>query len=106
MGKHKNWMSVYDAKSLTPEIERLIANAATLQKRDKEEGVGRDVGSCVLGAGIAIEFREYKKRNSVTKVVISQAFQGNVGSYQVAKNALKYLQDNGVNAFWYDGIMD
>lgn len=55
-----------------------------------------DRGTCVLGAGIAVDGR----------VVIRQVAQGNVSSHAAAKPAIEFLRKHGFSARWDDGIMD
>jgi hypothetical protein len=106
MSKHANWMSVYDAKSYTRTIQGLIGQAEAMMREDVASGKFRDVGSCVLGAGLAIEYRHPRKRKSELMVVIHAPYHGNVGSYQACERAMKFLKENGVNVEWYDGILD
>jgi hypothetical protein len=67
---------------------------------------GRDQGTCVLGAGVAVWYVPPRCRNPVRKILIRAPFQGNVGSYRACERALKLLQSAGVDAFWYDGVID
>jgi hypothetical protein len=63
---------------------------------DEDAKTCQDRGTCVLGAGITIAGRR----------VIGAPFQGNLGSYEACKRAIKYLNENGFRAYWYDGVMD
>ena len=66
----------------------------------------RDEGTCVLGAGIAVWVKERYARNSSVRILIRAPFQGNVGSAKSCDRALAYLKEQGIAAFWHDGVMD
>ena len=55
-----------------------------------------DRGTSVILAGIKVD----------GSVVIKQVNQGNLSSYAAAKPAIKFLNEHGIDACWYDGIMD
>jgi hypothetical protein len=68
--------------------------------------LGSDVGTCVLGAGVALDVIPKGGRIARRRIVIDAPFQGNVGSRLACENALALLVDAGLDAYWYDGIMD
>jgi hypothetical protein len=65
-----------------------------------------DYGTCVLGAGIKINFIWPRCRKPRERILISQPFQGNVSNYRALKTALDYLQSKGVDCFYDDGRVD
>jgi hypothetical protein len=67
---------------------------------------GRDEGTCVLGAGVAIYVIPKGARNPRMRLLTQAPFQGNVGSFRASQRALAMIQDNLEGAFWYDGVMD
>lgn len=85
-----------------------FARAAMLVGVDAAKG--RDEGTCVIGAGIAIWrtklLRTSRTRASARLVVIPAPFQGNTGSRKACERALAYLRQVGVECEWYDGNMD
>ena len=74
----------------------LLRKAEQIMLSEWRENEYEDRGTCVLGAGIMVN----------GSVAISQVTQGNMSSYSAAKPAIKFLNDNGIDARWYDGIMD
>ena len=96
-------MKTYKHKELL-NLERLIFNANVLSSRDAQET--HDQGTCVLGSGIALYVVPPRCRNAKMKVVVPGLFQGNVSNRKHLENALKYLQSNGVECFYFDGYID
>lgn len=75
------------------------------QKMVNEDAkVTQDRGTCVLGAGIVTSQRTPRFGHPL--VSIRSPFQGNMGGYHACQRAIKYLNDNGIPAIWYDGVMD
>ncbi len=67
---------------------------------------GKDEGTSVLGAGIAVDVVPKRCRIPQRRILIDAPFQGNVGSQHACKRALVLLKIAGLDAYWYDGIMD
>ena len=84
--------------------EEVIADAKRVVADDASRC--RDEGSCVLGAGIAIDVLPKRCRLPQRRILISAPFQGNVGSQKACKRALALLRISGLDAYWYDGIID
>jgi hypothetical protein len=84
----------------------LFDHARALVAEDAAKG--RDEGTSVLGAGIAVRYRAPRKRagSYVRKIVVAAPFQGNVGSSRASQRALEYLRTSGVDVYWDDGRMD
>jgi hypothetical protein len=80
--------------------------AAARRMIEQDRGLFRDEGTCVLGAGIAVYAVPPRCRKPKLTLLIDAPFQGNVGSAKASERALKWLQGQGVEAFWYDGTMD
>lgn len=66
----------------------------------------RDEGSCVLGAGVAIDVVPKGCRIPRRVIVVGAPFQGNVGSEKACVRAVEILRTSGLDAYWYDGILD
>jgi len=82
-----------------------IEGARAVAREDASRG--RDEGTCVLGAGVAVWALPSRARYPRRKVLIDAPFQGNVGSYHACQRALAVLQAAGLEgASWYDGVMD
>ena len=82
----------------------VIAQAKALVAEDVK--IGRDEGTCVLGAGIAIHVIPKRARYPRTRILIDAPFQGNVGSRKACERGLALLRAAGLDAFWHDGRMD
>jgi hypothetical protein len=67
-----------------------------------------DSGTCVIGAGIAVNYRGPRRRVTSDKVVASASrfFQGNSSQHRACERALAHLQAAGLDVFWNDGRMD
>jgi hypothetical protein len=90
-----------------PELQRvrkLGRQAALMVSEDKFKY--RDRGSCVLGAGIAIYSVHKGSRKPKMELLTQAPFQGNVGSFEASERALRWLKEQAVDCFWYDGIID
>lgn len=74
----------------------LLREAEQIMHVEWESNGYDDRGTCVLGAGIAVD----------GTVAIRQVTQGNVSSHAAAKPAIKFLKEHGIDARWDDGIMD
>ncbi len=74
----------------------LLREAERMVHAEWEANGYEDSGTCVIGAGIAID----------GTVAIKQVSQGNMSSYAAAKPAIKFLKENGIDAYWDDGRMD
>lgn len=74
----------------------LLREAERIMHVEWESNGYDDRGTCVLGAGIAVD----------GVVAIRQVTQGNVSSHAAAKPAIKFLKEHGIDARWDDGIMD
>jgi hypothetical protein len=86
-------------------ISHLISEAQQMAIRDADNV--EDKGTCVLGAGIAVNYRGPRKRYDRTKVIVSSGrHQGNCAQHASCARALQFLRDNGVDAWWHDGAMD
>lgn len=89
------------------ELQKVIALAREAQRMVDEDALqNSDEGTCVLGAGIAVYGIRPRCRKPVMMTLTRQPFQGNVGSYRASQRALRWLQNQGVEAFWNDGAMD
>lgn len=60
----------------------------------------------MLGAGIVIDYQAPKAKRTERKLLVAAPFQGNVGSRRACDRALLFLQRQGIDARWYDGVMD
>lgn len=90
-------MSYYIAPQISNSNRKNLLKEAERIMHDEWEANGYDDrGTCVLGAGIAVD----------GSVAIKQVTQGNVSSYAAAKPAIKFLNEHGIDAHWDDGIMD
>lgn len=85
-----------------PRIVALIATAQEMTATDAKRET--DQGTCVLGAGIAIDVKVGRKERR--RIVVGAPFQGNVGSFRACARALAFLQSEGLDAYWHDGNMD
>src|SRR3990172_8276190 len=72
----------------------------------EDAAIGRDEGTCVLGAGIAVRVIRKRARYPRTRILIDAPFQGNVGSRKACERGLALLRAAGLDAFWHDGRMD
>jgi len=82
-----------------------IAAADLLSREDAARG--RDEGTCVLGAGVAIWTLPPRARNPKRAILVHAPFQGNVGSQKACRRALAVIREAGLEgAVWYDGVMD
>lgn len=75
---------------------RLLHEAERIMHAEWEANGCDDRGTCVLGAGIAVD----------GTVAIRQVTQGNMSSHAAAKPAIKFLKEQGIDARWDDGFMD
>ena len=96
-------MKIYSEQELRA-LGPVIDQAATIAAEDAKKF--RDEGTCVLGAGICVMHKPPRKRNAVRERLVYAPFQGNVGSNRACERALAFLIESGVDAFWYDGVMD
>lgn len=89
--------------------ERRIVVARLLVRASIAAGA-RDLGTCVLGAGIALDVaspkRPRKKERGARRILIPAPFQGNIGSQDACAAALAFLRDEGLAVYWYDGAID
>lgn len=81
-----------------------IAEANAMATADA--AVGRDTGTCVLGAGVAVYVVPKGCRVDRRRILIDAPFQGNVGSRIACTRALEHLRSAGLDVFWHDGRMD
>jgi hypothetical protein len=81
-----------------------ISDARKVAEHDAK--IGRDEGTCVLGAGVAVDVLPRGCRRPQRRIVISAPFQGNIGSLNACRRALALLIIAGLDAYWYDGVMD
>ena len=66
-----------------------------------------DAGSCCGGKGLEVDFVAPRQRYPRTINIVSCNFvQGNISAYGSHGPALKYLQENGIDARYNDGWMD
>jgi len=86
------------------DLHELAGHARCMVQEDAKKC--RDEGTCVLGAGIAVYAIPDGCRNPRKVLLTDAPFQGNVGSYKASKRALEWLKSQGVEAYWYDGVMD
>ena len=77
-------------------FDNLLREAERIMHVEHEANGYDDRGTCVLGAGIAVDGR----------VVIMQVSQGNCSAHAAAKPAIEFLREHGFSARWDDGIMD
>ncbi len=100
------WINCYEEKDLaagTP-TGMLFEEAKLMVAEDAKKG--RDEGTCVLGAGITVNYVAKGARTPGSYFVTHAPFQGNVGSYRASQRALEFLKEKGVDARWDDGRMD
>ena len=81
-----------------------VAHAQTMVDQDAKSI--RDGGTCVLGAGIAVMAIPKGCRKPKQIILVQAAFQGEGPSFQAAQRAIHWLKQEGVDAYWYGGIMD
>jgi hypothetical protein len=91
-----------DLAALAP----VLVKAEEIMRWDVASKKFRDDGTCVLGAGVAIDVLPPRARNPRRQVVVHAPYQGNVGSYNACQRAAAYLRMMGVACYWYDGVMD
>lgn len=90
-----------------PELLSHAGAIETASRMARRDAVGvRDQGTCVLGAGIAVDVVGHGKRKATRRVIIHAPFQGNVASYKACQRACNYLREKGLDCYWYDGVMD
>lgn len=72
-----------------------------------DQRVERDEGTCVTGAGIAVEYLPPRSRYPRTLIIVrSYRWQGNIAQYKACEVTLKWLQEIGIDCYWHDGTMD
>ena len=94
-----------ELKDVILEAERVWKDAS----REEFQKIG-DVGSCIIGDGVAISYLGPRKRKPVTKIIISSnavaCAQGSAHYEKHKDKALQVLKDNGVDCFYSWGRMD
>jgi protein tyrosine phosphatase len=98
-------------EAYTPtELESLKHHGAIAQniwyQAWKDQGA-QDNGTCTGGKGLRVWYIPKGKRKP-QEVAISRCdwVQGNISASRSKDPALRYLEDKGINAFYYDGWMD
>ena len=93
------------------DLQGLAAQAQTMVQEDAKRF--RDEGTCVLGAGIAVQAipngsgEAAQGCHKPRQILLTEApFQGNLGSQRASDRALAWLKEQGIDAYWYDGRMD
>lgn len=82
----------------------LLSRAAAMVSEDARQL--DDVGTCVLGAGVYV-WRVYPRRRRPERyLVLGAPFQGNLSTQRATRRAMEYLQSEGVDCWYYDGVMD
>lgn len=89
-----------DLAKLAPVIDK----ARALMERELHNH--EDAGTCVGGAGVAVNYVGPRQRKMSRKILVSAPFQGNTGSWHATRSATKFLELNGMDVHWYDGWMD
>ena len=91
----------------TPELTEFL-KGVTNRANQLRDLSAHDEGTCVLGAGIAIQVFYPRKRIPSQLILIHAPFQGNVGSFKALKPVLEYIKKEfpQLNARWEDGNMD
>jgi hypothetical protein len=84
--------------------ESFVVNAVGMVSEDAANT--KDSGTCVLGAGIAVNVLPARCRVPRRRILVPAPFQGNVASYEASKRAILALRAAGLDAYWYDGTMD
>jgi hypothetical protein len=104
-------MPVYKDKDLK-EKAGIISQARALWRLRCEEYVAKhgDVGSCVIGAGIEVDYLPPRCRHVRCKCIISAddvaAAQGSITWETSTDEVLKFLRDNGIEAYYNPGRMN
>lgn len=93
-------------------LTNVIAKAEQVWRdasKEEFEKIG-DVGSCIMGDGVAITYLGPRKRKPVTKIIISSSrvacAQGSIHYERHKDKALKVLKDHGIDCFYKWGMMD
>lgn len=109
----KKDVPVYTDETLASEdFKRVTAAARELwSKRCKEHyEKNGDVGSCVLGAGITVDYMPPRHRTPVRKMIISQhdvaRAQGSINWESSQKEIVKYFEDRGFPVHFAWGNLD
>lgn len=96
-------MTIYTDADLGKHLD-LIISANVMARADAE--TVNDAGTSVLGAGIAVWYKAPRARQPGRRVLVSTYHQGNVSARQACARALAFLVSKGIDASWYDGVMD
>lgn len=102
----------YEEKDLKQDLFRVLIDQAAEYWHDRcAEYVGKfgDVGTCVGGAGIAINYRKPKCRTYKRRIILhppSSATQGASTWEASVKDVVGWLKAHGVDCFYHCGYMD
>tara|TARA_R110000803_G_scaffold42024_1_gene90186 strand:+ start:550 stop:882 length:333 start_codon:yes stop_codon:yes gene_type:complete len=101
-----NTIEVYQDKDIK-DISHYISAADRMWHKEWELQGEKDEGSCCLGKAIQLYYIPPRARNYKKKSIIqSPPTQGNISASQSVQPALDFLKSMGVEAFYYDGILD
>lgn len=94
----------------TPEVEAVLKKAQDMYTKACKAYFRKngDFGSCVLGNGIHIAVKPPKARNAFSMCICSprEGGQSEGAGYACKDPVLKFLKDNGIDAWYEHGRMD
>lgn len=86
--------TVNEAKKLWKDLQ---------DEKFKKDG---DTGSCILGAGISVNYLGPRKRKAVRKLLFGPSYQG-CGTFEPSvEQVVQFLKEKGVEAYYFAGRMD
>ena len=104
-------VTVYQDSDL-PKLQNAIDCAKTLWRDRCQTYMNKngDTGSCVMGAGIKIDYLAPRCRNRRNLMIISASevcnAQGSLVWEDSVKEVVEYLKSKGIEAYYASGIMD
>jgi hypothetical protein len=104
--KNNESVQAYQVADLAT-LRSYLEEAKRLWHEDWLDLDNQDEGSCTGGKGFRVWFAAPRKRSANRSLVVeAPPTQGNVSAFKSHHRALAYLQDNGIDANYYDGWMD
>lgn len=105
-------MKTYEEKDFDEHFKKTIKQAKDLWQGICKENFKKygDIGSCVIGAGIEINYRKPRCRKASKKQIISSrevaCCQGSLNWETGVKKVLNFLKQNEIDATLNYGMMD
>lgn len=91
-----------------PKVEAVLVKAQKMYRELGEAVLKKkgDMGTCVLGNGLYIAVKPPRARSAFMMKIAGTVGQSETASYGAKDEVLKFLKDNGIDAWYECGRMD